>query len=468
MKKTKLSVIDLTENGMGIAKTIDGKVVFIKNGIPCDIVSCNLEPYKKNIWLGENIEYIHYSKSRIEPPCPFFEGQKGDRLCGGCQLQQINYDALLNLKQKNVYEKLERIGDLHLSDIICREIVGMDNPWHYRNHIQLKISFDERSHTFQKGFYGSNSYDLIPHQHCLIALQTEEKIWSYIVKFIQQSKYQEFFRKNWLELIIRHGENTKQLLLAFVLKQDQLTSDITENLRADIANYFEHFLFDMPELDLVSLWLLNEKNRKGDVCIWGQEYFAEILLDKKFHVFPRAFFQVNSKQAEKMFAAVKTVLQANSPASKRGTLFDLYCGTGTIGIVLSEIFEKIKGVEIFPDSILNARENARLNKIDAAEFFVGKAENWLQEQVICQDDVIVVDPPRKGLDPKLMQTLLACPANRLLYISCNPATLARDMKSLSREWTVNFIQPFDLFPWTNINHVETVVFLSKSDADGYL
>ncbi len=460
MKKEKLEIIDLTDEGMGIARTKDGKVVFVPNTVPGDVVHCEIIPFRKNIWQAENLEVMEVASNRIQPPCPYFQNAQGERLCGGCQVQQVDYQTLLSIKEEQVRHKLSRIGNIDIERINLQPIIGMENPWHYRNHIQIKVNFDKETNTFQKGFFQDHSHDIVSHENCLIAHSVEEKIWQFALQFLEASGLQEDFQNNWQELIIRHGHHTDELMIAFLLKDEFFKQQNSDYLQEKFNDFFEKSKVDLQPLNLTSVWLLNQEKRKDDFCVFGNPYLTETLFDRTFRIMPRAFFQVNTIQAEKMFRQVKELVKTTlNKGNKKANLFDLYCGSGTIGLLLAEQFTEVKGVEIFADSIKTATQNAEINGIHNANFEVGKAELWLQNQEVKEEDLIIVDPPRKGLDKKLISTLQNTKAQNLIYISCNPATLSRDINLLSENWQVEFVQPFDLFPWSM--HVECIALLQR-------
>ena len=468
MNKEILKIIDLTSQGQGIAKTKDGKVTFIRHVVPGDRIKADLIPYKKNIWQTENIELVEQSVDRIEPLCPYFNDSLSLEKpgCGGCQIQQIPYDTLADIKEKQIYDQLERIAKLNLADISCEKIIKAEDPWHYRNHIQLKFSYDEKQQKFIKGFYAEQSHEIVEHESCYIAPKVETLIWQKIEMYLDTTKYVKVFKCHFKELIIRLGVHTGQLLIAFHF--DSIPSELQkdmEKLKNEIAELADAINQNLDQQKVMSFYLIEQN--KQQIHLWGKPYFIEKILGKQFQIYPQSFFQVNTSQAERLIQAVLAdVNKLENNKDKLGTVYDLYCGTGVIGILLSEYFEQIKGVEISADAIQNAKENAALNQVKSFEFEQGKTEDWLLKQVIKKQDFIVVDPPRKGLASKLIETLNKIEAQNLIYVSCNPATLARDIEMLSSKWQVKTIQPLDLFPWTM--HVESVALLSKLDVDQHI
>ena len=359
----------------------------------------------------------------------------------------------------------------------------MQNPWHYRNNVQLKVQYNAISKQFEFGFYAQQSNDIIIHKKCLIAQTTNEIICQIINQKLSntQLELQKYLIEFWDELIIRTGENSREILIAlsfnkcdkFVLKAEfkPVWQEVFDTINSEMFNLPERYA-------LRSLWLLDQENCWNDKHLLDEEYFSEIVLGKRFQIYPRSFFQVNTKQTEIMFCIIREIVikalkisnnslkvfchgqENNNFQTKLGTLYDLYCGTGTIGIVLSDLFKTIKGIDSFHDSVQNAQQNAKLNSINNAEYFCGKAETWLGKQQTTENDFIVVDPPRNGLDKALIHTLNLCKASNTIYVSCHPGTLARDLKMLKDKWQIKIIQPIDMFPWTT--HVETVVLMSRN------
>lgn len=473
MDEENLKIIDLTGKGQGIARSRSGKVVFVPGAVPGDELVAKLRPFKKNIWLGENPVVVRASDKRINPPCSFFKdlgssiGGRGaslrPRACGGCQVQELEYKELCRIKEKLVADKLSRLAGLDLNEIDFAPILEMEDPWHYRNHVQLKIVYDPSRQSFSKGFFSDSSHELVAHDLCLIGPKDESHIWQAIKQVLDGlgplNPLLTYLQANWRELVIRQGQNTGDLLVAFTVDNFvRLKSDIKEDLAiftAQLANLLEK---SVSGLKLKSIYFLENRGR-GQELVWGQAFFTEEILGKFYQIYPRSFFQVNSRQAEKMFQVLRSLVtgQAEKHGTK-GRLFDLYSGTGVIGLSLADLFNQTIGVEAFPDSVANARQNAAINGIKNADFHLARAEDWLLDQEIKPQDLIVVDPPRRGLGQKLIDKLLEIQGASLVYISCNPGSLVSDLKKLKTVWQPQFIQTIDLFPWTM--GLETLVLLS--------
>ena len=341
MERIILEIIDLTDQGSGLAKTKDNRVVFVPLTVPGDLVECDISQKRKNIWQALNIEIVKQSSDRVAPPCEYFPNKPNEIGCGGCQIQHLNYQRLLDFKEKFVKDKLQRIGGINLSDIDMKPILQMEKPWHYRNHVQLKIEYDDTLDQFRKGFFSNTSHKIVNHKTCYISQTGEELIWRTIDEFLIQSPLREIFKRHWKELIIRSGENTDQLLLAFVL--DSIPTNIDDSFKSEWAEFSKIFQATDSSKKLVSIWLLAENDVDKDLNVYGYPYFSEKLLGKEFQIYPRSFFQVNSKQVEKTYSILVEFI-AQEKIKTRRTLYDLYCGTGTIGLILSEYFTQVKGV----------------------------------------------------------------------------------------------------------------------------
>ena len=474
MKKLKLEIIDLTDQGHGLARTEQGQVVFVPYYIPGDIIKCDLIPIKKNIWQATNVELKESSSQRQTIPCSYFNNDSELNLsCGGCQVQALKYQELLKIKNNSLLNKLERIAKIDLNEIDTKPIFGMVNPWHYRNNVQLKIKYNKQDATFERGFFASDSNYLVAHEQCLISQQTDQIIWQAVNSYLEKmpKDLKELFINNWQELIIRTGENAKEILLGFVFSGNcsELTRTKYSKLWHEMSLKINAKL--LSDYQLTSIWFLNQTDMAQDNHIWGSKYLTEQISDKRYQIFPKSFFQVNTQQTEKLFQIIRefvsnnnykqTELQDIDKQEKQHTLFDLYCGTGTIGIALSDLFSEVKGVEVFPDAVQNALQNARINQVENANFYHDRAENWLSKQKVTQEDTIIVDPPRNGLAKTLINTLNQTPASSLIYVSCHPGTLARDIKRLKNKWQVKALQSIDMFPWTM--HVELVALMSMVD-----
>ncbi len=493
MSEEVLKIIDLTKEGQGVAKTDSGQVVFVPFAVPGDQIKGSIKQTKNNLFTVETPVLLHPSTHRIPARCPYFRTSAGKNIyslsearsvlpdtendsnkfflpdnlaCGGCHVQELDYGNLADIKEKQVYQTLKRLGKLDLKKIQCLPILKAEEPWHYRNHVQLKIKYNEGSGQYSKGFFAAGSHQIVDHDCCLIAPVQEKQILKIVFEEMSNSSLAELLKTSWRELIIRTGDYTGDLLLAFSVDSLDKVEKAIDKQAAQISSSFERLAHrihvEITDLRLKSIWLLSDANPRQDRVVWGQKYFEEQILGKRYQVYPRSFFQVNTRQAENLFQILIDLLAKYRNAAD-STLFDLYSGAGVIGITLAPYFKSVQGVEIFADSVKMAGVNAKNNQVENIGFSTGKAENWLLQQDVKRTDVIVVDPPRRGLDKSLIKTLLAIKAETMIYVSCNPATLARDLKGLSEKWQIRQIRPVDLFPWTM--HVETVALLSHQEVE---
>ena len=406
MKKNdtfELKITDITNDGEGVGKQ-DSFVWFVKDTIPGDEIVASAMKLKKNYGYARLVSVIKPSSDRVKARCP------KARACGGCTLQCMSYEAQLKFKQNKVRNNLERIGGF--KDIDVLPAIGMDDPWRYRNKAIVPVGKDKSGRT-AAGFYAAHSHDIIECEDCL--LQPEE--------------FKNIIRENiddkMSHMLLRKGFKTGQLMAYAVENYDN---------NAVLSGKLTH--------------------------IAGEEIIEDYIGDIKFKISPRSFFQVNPVQVEKLYG--KAIEFAD--LTGRETVWDLYCGIGTITLSLAKNAKKVYGVEIVEDAIRDAKENAAENGISNVEFFVGKAEDivtkeeWASPEY--KPDVVVVDPPRKGCDAACLDTIIKMAPERVVYVSCDSATLARDLKILCESgYTLKEVQPVDMFPQTV--HVECVVEIQR-------
>lgn len=469
MKKNEtieLSITDMGVNGEGIGKT-DGYTFFVKNAVIGDTVSAVITKMKKGYGYAKMLKVLNASPDRVDPPCP--EAAR----CGGCQIMELAYPAQLTFKEQKVRNNLERLGGLDLSSFAFLPIIGMDEesvPLHYRNKMQYPFgrNADGRIVT---GFYAGRTHYLIETDNCPVALPGDEKIRQAVCAFAERnglSVYDEESGKGLLRhLLIRRGSATGQVMVCLVINGDDLGSMETE----------QAFVAAMKETDpAICSICLNSNQEKTNVilgktlrCLCGEPYIEEEITcgggTLRFCISPLSFFQVNTKQTEKLYGT------ALSFADLKGdeTVWDLYCGTGTISLFVAGAAKKVIGVEVIPAAIEDAKENAGRNGIRNADFLCGRSEELFPEAVRQKNepaDVVILDPPRKGCDAKLLEAIRKVAPGKIVYVSCDSATLARDLKILTgaddREgaiYNIEKVQPVDMFP--NTVHVETVVLMSR-------
>ncbi|MBC1492992.1 23S rRNA (uracil(1939)-C(5))-methyltransferase RlmD [Listeria booriae] len=434
---------DLTHDGNAVAK-IDGYPIFVPQGLPDEIAQIKVLKTNKNYGFGKIIELTKESADRVTPPCLVYSQ------CGGCQLQHLSYDGQLRMKQKQVAQVMKRIGK---QDVEVLPTLGMENPWNYRNKAQVPVGFVNGR--LVAGFYQQRSHQIIDMNTCLIqqeenneVIQTARAIFAkYHVE-----PYDETTRKGVLRhLMTRFATTTGELMLVIV------TTKLNFPNKAEIMAELQQSIPELTSLvQNVNTANTNVIFGEQTVVLAGREYIMDTIHGISFAISARSFYQVNPEQTEILYA------EALKLAGLTGeeTVIDAYCGIGSISLCLAKEAKHVYGVEIVPQAIEDARANAKLNKMDNVTFAVGKAEevipDWFKQGI--KADVLVVDPPRKGCDDALLQTILKMKPKRVVYVSCNPATLARDMLVLTEGgYEAKLVQPVDMFPQTT--HVECVTVL---------
>ncbi|MBC1797924.1 23S rRNA (uracil(1939)-C(5))-methyltransferase RlmD [Listeria booriae] len=438
---------DLTHDGNAVAK-IDGYPIFVPQGLPDEIAQIKVLKTNKNYGFGKIIELTKESADRVTPPCLVYSQ------CGGCQLQHLSYDGQLRMKQKQVAQVMKRIGK---QDVEVLPTLGMENPWNYRNKAQVPVGFVNGR--LVAGFYQQRSHQIIDMNTCLIqqeenneVIQTARAIFAkYYVE-----PYDETTRKGVLRhLMTRFATTTGELMLVIV------TTKLNFPNKAEIIAELQKSIPELTSLvQNVNTANTNVIFGEQTVVLAGREYIMDTIHGISFAISARSFYQVNPEQTEILYA------EALKLAGLTGeeTVIDAYCGIGSISLCLAKEAKHVYGVEIVPQAIEDARANAKLNKIDNVTFAVGKAEevipDWFKQGI--KADVLVVDPPRKGCDDALLQTILKMKPKRVVYVSCNPATLARDMLVLTEGgYEAKMVQPVDMFPQTT--HVECVTVLQRQN-----
>ena len=434
------------------AGTAGGFTLFIKDAVIGDTVQAKVMKAKKHYAYAKLEKVIEPSPFRVTPLCPF------SRQCGGCQLQALSYEKQLEFKEKKIRNNLIRIGGLSPEQVekIMEPIIGMDDPWHYRNKAQFPFGMDKDGNVVT-GFYAGRTHTIIPNTDCALGVPENRRILEIILahmKRFQISAYDEQTGEGLLRhVLIRKGFQSGQLMVCLVVNGSSFPE---EEALADA-------LWQLPGMTSLSVNTNRERTNvilgKKLRVVRGTGFIEDSIGGVTFRISPLSFYQVNPVQTEKLYS------QALAYAGLTGkeTVWDLYCGIGTISLFLAKQAGKVYGVEIVPDAIRDAQENAERNGITNAEFFVGKAEEVLPEKYEKEGihaDVIVVDPPRKGCDERCLETMVKMQPERIVYVSCDSATLARDVKYL-RENGYEIVRGrgCDMFPGTV--HVETVVLLSK-------
>ncbi len=461
-----VAIEDIGVGGEGIGK-VDGYTLFIKDAIIGDVVEAKIVKAKKNYGYARLMNIVTPSENRVEKPaCPMA------RRCGGCQIQEMKYGAQLAFKEGKVRGNLERIGEVptELLDNVMQPIVGMEEPFHYRNKAQFPIGTDKEGHIIT-GFYAGRTHSIIPNTDCALGVAVNQKILEIILHFMENnhiSAYDEEKHKGLVRhVLIRYGFKTDEIMVCLVINGEKLP-------------HAEKLVDKLCEISGMTSITISVNKAKTNVImgneiklLWGQTYITDYIGNVKYQISPLSFYQVNPVQTEKLYGLALDYADLNG----NETVWDLYCGIGTISLFLAQKAKQVYGVEIVPQAIDDARNNAKINDITNAEFYVGKAEEVLPEYYreyqeshggeTAHADVIVVDPPRKGCEESLLQTIVDMQPEKVVYVSCDSATLARDVKFLRESgYEIKKITPVDQFP--NTVHVETVVLLSHKKPDGHI
>jgi len=461
MQKNELVTVtieDIGINGEGIGK-VDGYTLFIKDAIIGDVVEAKVMKVKKNYGYARMMNILTPSPYRVkQPKCPMA------RKCGGCQIQEMEYDRQLAFKEDKIRGNLMRIGEVpaEVLDQAMEPIVGMDNPFHYRNKAQFPIGTDKEGHIIT-GFYAGRTHSIIPNTDCALGVEVNEIILKQILAFMEEYKisaYDETEHKGLVRhVLIRYGFVTKEIMVCLVINGDRLPhGDILAERLAKIEG-------------MTSITLSINKEKTNVIMgsqiepLWGKTYITDYIGNVKYQISPLSFYQVNPIQTEKLYGLA---LEYAGLTGKE-TVWDLYCGIGTISLFLAQKAKEVYGVEIVPQAIEDARNNAKINGIENARFYVGKAEEVLPEYYAQYEkehgrnahaDVIVVDPPRKGCEESLLQTMVDMEPERIVYVSCDSATLARDVKFL-REKGYELARGRGVDQFGHTVHVECVVLMSR-------
>ena len=446
-----LEIEDCGIDGEGIGKA-DGFTVFVKDAVIGDTVTAKIIKAKKNYGYGRLMEVLKPSPYRVEPKCEFA------RQCGGCQLQALSYDQQLVFKTNKVKGHLERIGGF--TDIPMEPIIGMDELFHYRNKAQFPVGRNKEG-KIVTGFYAGRTHNIIENRDCALGVAENKEVLDRVIAHMEKygiEPYNEATGKGLVRhVLIRYGYFTKEVMVCLILNGNKLPKE--EQLVKSLC--------EIPGMTSITI-NVNKKHSNvilgEEICLlWGQEYITDRIGDISYQISPLSFYQVNPMQTQKLYA--KALEYADLHGQE--TVWDLYCGIGTISLFLAQKAKFVRGVEIVPAAIENAKENAKLNGLENTEFFVGKAEEVLPREYKKNGvyaDVIVVDPPRKGCDETLLETMVEMNPERIVYVSCDSATLARDLKYLcERGYELRKVCPVDQFGMTV--HVETVVLLSQQKPD---
>lgn len=450
----QLEITDISGQGSGIGR-YNGMAVFVPLTAVGDIINAHIVKVKKNYAFAIIENIIKPSANRTNIDCDVYTK------CGGCVFRHISYDEELKIKQKRVSDALKRIGGI--SDYKFNDIVGCEFPDNYRNKSQIPIGCDKNGN-ITAGFFGNHSHRIIDCDCCRLHPPIFDEITAAVKKWAEQYKispYDELTHSGILRHIyLRYAKYTDEIMVCIVATGSKIPR---------INELISKLTGSFPKIKSIIININREKTNVilGKECntIYGKDYITDILCGLKFNISPLSFYQVNHDQAEKLYR----IAAEYAGLTGREFLIDLYCGTGTIGLSMAHKAKKVLGIEIIPQAIKNAKTNANLNGILNAEFICSDAskaaENLCRENV--QPDVILVDPPRKGCDAVVIESINKMNPERVVYVSCDPETLARDLKLFKEmSYKVMEVTPVDMFPRTA--HVETVVQLVRKNPDTYI
>lgn len=453
VEKNKEYIFDIISQGYegeGIAKIDNKYPIFIEGALKGEKVKVRIVKVNKNFAYGKLMEVLEASEERVNPPCDIY------KRCGGCKLQHASYKAQLDFKWDRVKDCVSKIGKLDPS--IVKYPLGMEEPWRYRNKVQLPIGLINGE--VKIGFFAPRSHDIIDMESCLIQDEIGDKVVKLTREWIEKFNIRpynvdgEYDEKGIVRhIMIRRGFTTNEVMVVLVTNGETLPHK---------EEFVDLMVKNIPGIKSV---IQNINSKKTNVILglesktlWGEDTISDYIGDFRFNISPLSFFQVNPTQTEVLYG--KALEYANLTGNEE--VFDAYCGTGTITLFLSQKAKKVYGVEIIPQAIDNAWINAKENKVENVEFFVGESEVVIPDLINkgVKADVVVVDPPRKGCDKKLLDAITNINAKKIVYVSCDPSTLGRDLKVLEENgYKTLEVQPVDMFP--NTSHIENVAKLIR-------
>jgi 23S rRNA (uracil1939-C5)-methyltransferase len=449
---TKNSILEMQVTGLGSSGEGVGKVqgftFFVPGALAGEKIRFQAKQVKKSYGIGELTNVLEPSPERVKPVCPVY------KQCGGCQLQHLSYEGQLTVKRQQVIDALERLG--HFKGIKVEKTLGDDDPWHYRNKMQVPVASGKKG-SLDIGCFAQATHRVINVEECFIQKKANNAIAAVVRAWMKEYKIpalEEDARRG----IVRHvmgrvGVATGEVMAVLITNSPMVPhiKDLGKMLREAIPGF--KTLVQNVNTRHTNV-IMGEKSR----IVTGPGFIQDSIGTLTFNISPESFFQVNSEQAAKLYGEA---LKAANLTSKE-TVVDVYCGTGTITLFLAQKAARAIGIEIVPSAIKDARINARNNKIANAQFVLGDAAVELPKlaQEGIKADVIVLDPPRAGCDQRVINAIAAVKPKKVVYVSCNPASLARDAELLCKKgYKINKVQPVDLFPQTH--HVETVVLMSR-------
>lgn len=447
VEKNKEYIVDIIDNGFGsegIAK-IEGFTIFVPNSLKGERVRILIVKVLSSHAFGKVLEIIEKSDARIESDCATY------KRCGGCDLRHIKYEETLKMKQNAVQSLVNKTLKTKIN---VEETLGMDKPYHYRNKAQYPVGIDKNGKPVI-GVFAKRTHEIIPIEECLIQNKKTEKLAKFVFDFITKNNISIYNEKTGKGLV-RHivtkiGIKTNEIMCIIVINGLEIPNE--EKLVNEIKNNFENVKTIIKNINMKNT---NVILGKENINLYGDGYIKDKLGEFIFKISPLSFYQVNPIQAEKLYEI--GVEGAN--ITKNDVVFDLYCGIGTISLFMSKYAKKVYGIEIVEEAVEAAKENAKINNINNTEFISGDVEKVLDDLINKNNivpDIVMVDPPRKGLDNKSIENILRIKPKKLVYISCNPATLVRDLSRLEDIYYIQSVKPVDMFPFTS--HVECCLVL---------
>lgn len=445
-KDYEVEIIGLGHEGEGVGK-VEDFTVFVSGALPGEKINARIIKVSKNFAVGKLLNILKPSSERTEPVCGIY------KRCGGCQLMHTSYEAQLKLKTKRVEDTIKRIG--RIEGFVIHPTIGMDNPYRYRNKVQLPIG--KRDGKVQIGFYAPRSHDIIDMDSCHIQDEVADRVVELTRNWIEKNNVPVYDELTGLgdirHIMVRKGFKTGEVMIVIVTnskklpKREEFISIMINNIKG-IKSIVQNVNPNKTNV------ILGNEN----ITLWGNDTIIDYIDKFRFNISPLSFFQVNPIQTEVLYgkALEYAALSGNE------IVFDAYCGTGTISLFLAQKAKKVYGVEIIPQAVENAAQNAKENGIDNTEFIVGQSEKEIPELIKkgIKPDVVVVDPPRKGCERELLDAIASVKPARIVYVSCDPGTLARDLGILDElGYSTVEVQPVDMFPMTA--HVECVVLVSR-------
>ena len=442
-----VKIESLTHDGLGVAR-VDGFPVFVANALVGEEINMKVTLVKKTYAFGRAVDYFVTSGERVKPECGIY------KQCGGCQVQHLSYEGQLKMKHDTVVNHLKRIG--HIEDANVLPTIGMQNPSRYRNKTQVPFGYADGK--VVAGFYQKRSHEIINMQSCLIQTDISDQIVETMRQLCQELEidpYNESLNLGVLRhVIVRLGFKTEEIMVTLVTRTHEIPN--SELLIQRLVSKYPKIKSIAQNVNpKVTNVIFGDETR----ILYGEPYIYDEMNGIRFAISPRSFYQVNPIQTETLYSKAVEYAQL----SGNEIVFDAYCGIGTITLFLAQHAKQVYGVEIIPEAIEDAKMNARLNGFENTQFAVGKSEEiipaWIENGIV--PDVIVVDPPRKGCDRSLLDTMLEAAPDRIVYVSCDSSTLARDLRVLiDGGYKLEVVQPVDMFPQTA--HIECVAKLVRA------